>query len=104
MNRPTTSRAGFGFLEGWGDESPYYQPLFGESEVGRMSASLRRGVGYFSYLMRVWCEGGRLEWRASLEDPHTGERLNFASAGELFAYLEKIMALDGGEDLARDGQ
>ena len=44
---------------------------------------------YLSYLLRVWrADPGNLSgWRASLEDPHTGERLGFASLEQLFAFL-----------------
>jgi hypothetical protein len=54
---------------------------------------------YLSYLLRLWQEsGGDLPhgnaprgpplWRASLERPHDGERLGFASLVDLFAFLE----------------
>jgi hypothetical protein len=45
---------------------------------------------YRSYLLRLWpaTEQGRVTWRASLENPHTGERLGFASLERLFAFLE----------------
>ena len=50
---------------------------------------------YLAYLLRLWCvndtgphgekdEGG---WRASLEDPHTGQRVGFAGLEELSVYL-----------------
>jgi hypothetical protein len=46
--------------------------------------------GYVAYLLRLWqvCEGRNAVWRASLEDPHTGERRGFATLQELFTYLE----------------
>jgi hypothetical protein len=46
--------------------------------------------GYLSYLLRLWqaTVDGELVWRASLESPHTGERLSFADAGSLFAFLD----------------
>jgi hypothetical protein len=46
---------------------------------------------YISYLLRVWRSNGRGKkaWQASLQDPHTGERLGFASLDDLFAYLER---------------
>jgi hypothetical protein len=40
---------------------------------------------YFSYLLRIWREGAR--WRASLHDPHTGERVGFATLDDLVKYL-----------------
>jgi hypothetical protein len=45
---------------------------------------------YFSFLLRLWLAGedGNPIWRASLEDPHTGEQLGFTSLKELFIYLE----------------
>lgn len=44
---------------------------------------------YFSYLLRLWSTDvqGQPAWRASLESPHTGERLGFASLERLFAFL-----------------
>ncbi len=43
---------------------------------------------YRSYLLRLWrVETPGLCWRASLEDPHTGERIGFASLEQLFAFL-----------------
>jgi hypothetical protein len=45
---------------------------------------------YLSYLLRLWREGGeKAEWRASLEDPHTGEQTGFASVEALFAFLRQ---------------
>ncbi len=49
---------------------------------------------YLAYLLRLWSDGARdgVGWRASLEHPHTGERLGFASLEWLFAFLEEQMA------------
>jgi hypothetical protein len=46
---------------------------------------------YLSYLLRLWRVNGegRTVWRASLENPHTGERRGFAHLADLFTYLEK---------------
>jgi hypothetical protein len=46
---------------------------------------------YVSYLLRLWRVqvGGEQTWRASLEDPHTGERLGFAGFEELFSFLQE---------------
>jgi hypothetical protein len=55
----------------------------------------RLGAGeardYVAYLLRLWREkGGELGWwRASLQDPHSGERVGFASLEELFVYLRR---------------
>lgn len=45
--------------------------------------------GYRSYLLRLWQikYGEELVWRASLEDPFTGERRGFASLEALFDFL-----------------
>jgi hypothetical protein len=45
---------------------------------------------YQAFLLRMWQEHrtGQPVWRASLENPHTGERLGFAGLPELFAYLQ----------------
>ncbi len=46
---------------------------------------------YHSYLLRLWqVENGFLPeqaWRASLENPHTGEILKFSSLENLFEFL-----------------
>jgi hypothetical protein len=46
---------------------------------------------YAAYLLRLWRErgGGTTRWRASLQDPHSGERVGFASLEELFGYLRR---------------
>ena len=44
------------------------------------------GVNYRSFLLRLWREADD-QWRASLEDSHTGERHAFASLQLLAEYL-----------------
>jgi len=46
---------------------------------------------YYSYLLRLWQVDGAGSpiWRASLEDPHTGERRGFADLDSLFAFLKE---------------
>lgn len=46
---------------------------------------------YQAYLLRLWREGQDAPWRASLEDPHTGQRLSFASDEQLLAFLREQM-------------
>jgi len=50
--------------------------------------------GYLVYLMRLWPAGeGRPQaWRASLENPHTGERHGFADLSALTAFLQEETA------------
>jgi hypothetical protein len=45
---------------------------------------------YLAYLLRLWQiqDKGKMGWRASLENAHTGERRGFAGLAELFAFLE----------------
>jgi hypothetical protein len=47
------------------------------------------GKHYAAFLLRLWNlgEGKSLSWRASLEDPHTGQQRAFSSLGELLAFL-----------------
>jgi hypothetical protein len=44
---------------------------------------------YMAYMLRLWRAntGAQPVWRASLESPHTGERLGFASLEALFVFL-----------------
>jgi hypothetical protein len=44
---------------------------------------------YLAYMLRLWLvsNDGEPIWRASLESPHTGERLGFGSLEELFDSL-----------------
>jgi hypothetical protein len=61
--------------------------------------------GYLAYLLRLWRvnDDGKPVWRASLENPHTGERHGFANLELLCAFLEqKTVELAQGEELAKD--
>jgi hypothetical protein len=46
---------------------------------------------YLAYMLRLWQVGSgeELTWRASLENPHTGERRGFANLEALVAFLEE---------------
>lgn len=57
---------------------------------------------YLSYLLRLWRapDGADQPWRASLEDPLTGERKGFADLEALCAFLHSQIEahpLPGGE-------
>jgi hypothetical protein len=55
---------------------------------------------YHAYLLRLWSanERGKVVWRASLENPQTGERLGFANLERLFGFLQdQTMKLSGDE-------
>lgn len=51
---------------------------------------------YQAYMLRLWHEGDDLPWRASLQNPHTGEQQHFAALTQLFAYLEQQTRRDEG--------
>jgi hypothetical protein len=76
-----------------------------------MAESKDRGIEkpvYLSYLLRLWWEdeSGREEkpngpirepvWRASLQDPSTGERRGFVSLAALFHFLWQATAGERG--------
>jgi hypothetical protein len=47
---------------------------------------------YVSYLLRLWqvVENGKAGWRATLEEPRTGKRHVFSSAGSLVEFLSAL--------------
>jgi hypothetical protein len=78
-------------------------------KVSRPSGQSTEQSDYLSYLLRLWrmpgdeaghaSDGERPAWRASLDSPHTGERLGFASMDEMFGFLQAqagtVPAADG---------
>jgi hypothetical protein len=56
---------------------------------GRKGAGEARG--YVAYLLRLWREKGgeSTQWRASLQDPHSGEKVGFAHLEDLFDFLRR---------------
>jgi hypothetical protein len=59
---------------------------------------------YISYMLRLWREMGTAStwWRASLQDPHSGERVGFAHLDELVAFLREQTGLTPpAEDVVR---
>ncbi len=57
----------------------------------QMEVQINRKQPYQSYLLRLWQAEKNIstcgDWRASLENPHTGEILNFSSLERLFEFL-----------------
>jgi hypothetical protein len=55
---------------------------------------------YRSFLLRLWRVqvDGKFVWRASLENPFTGERKGFANLSQLVVHLESQVS-----DIADDG-
>lgn len=47
-------------------------------------------TNYYAFLLRLWREEEQMPWRASLEDPHTGEKVHFAELEKLVAFLRQI--------------
>ena len=59
----------------------------------------RKKGRYISYLLRLWQveSEGELVWRASLDNPHTGQRRGFAGLAEMLSFLEHEV-IDGAGD------
>jgi len=62
-----------------------------------MTESTRKSL---SFILRLWAEGaapadGAACWRASLDDPRTGQRRGFASLEQLFVYLMEATGAAG---------
>jgi len=56
-------------------------------------------IGYRSFLLRLWHmkHNGRRIWRASLENPRSGEQQTFSSLEELVLYLHNLEGIMEGE-------
>lgn len=54
----------------------------------------KKTVRYLAYLVRLWQvdSAERSVWRASIEDPHTGERRGFGTLSQLFEFLRDRVA------------
>lgn len=50
---------------------------------------MKEKPNYQSYLLRLWREDEHLPWRATLQNPHTGEQEGFASLERLFTFLRQ---------------
>ena len=55
---------------------------------------------YLAYMLRLWQvdRQGKKEWRASLESPHTAERLGFADVDQLLAFLQEKTGTEFNDD------
>jgi hypothetical protein len=42
---------------------------------------------YITYLLRLWRADETESWRASLHDPHSGDKHNFASLDQMVEFL-----------------
>lgn len=54
----------------------------------------KKTARYLAYLVRLWQVDGdeRPVWRASIEDPHSGERRGFGTLAQLFEFLRQRVA------------
>ncbi len=60
-----------------------------------MDGESGRQTTYLAYMLRLWQAGSRNGlpvWRASLENPHTGERLVFGDAQALLVFLAECIS------------
>jgi hypothetical protein len=59
---------------------------------------------YRAFLLRLWRvdEVDGVQWRASLEEPNTGERRGFASIERLCAFLEEQCKYSAGQLAEKD--
>ena len=53
---------------------------------------MNASANYKAYLLRLWLagDGDQPEWRASLEDPGTGEVRGFSDLDEMVKYLRGV--------------
>jgi hypothetical protein len=65
----------------------------------------RAHTKYLAFMLRLWRANDapdtreNAQWRASLENPHTDERIGFGSLVELFTFLtEEVMHCDAEDD------
>lgn len=56
---------------------------------------------YITYLLRLWRADETEPWRASLNDPHSGDKHNFASLDQMIEFLR---AQAGEVHLSHDGE
>lgn len=58
---------------------------------------------YLSYLVRLWREDSSSSWRASVQNPLTGERRSFPNLALLLRFLEEQTGEAWGESGEEDG-
>ncbi|MBK8987728.1 MAG: hypothetical protein IPM39_16915 [Chloroflexi bacterium] len=44
---------------------------------------------YLAYMLRFWREEPDAPWRATAENPHTGEKRSFAAPEQLWIFLQE---------------
>ncbi|MCB9418989.1 MAG: hypothetical protein H6667_04255 [Ardenticatenaceae bacterium] len=61
-----------------------------------------RSPHYQAYLLRLWRETADLPWRATLENPHTGQRHGFADLSHLIAFFQQLDDFLNSEEMEND--
>ncbi|MEM7335488.1 MAG: hypothetical protein AAF490_25640 [Chloroflexota bacterium] len=46
---------------------------------------------YHAYMLRVWRDSEGQAWRATVENPHSGEMTHFATMFELYLFLNGLI-------------
>ena len=56
-------------------------------------------TGYVAFLLRLWLagDGDQPQWRASLEDPRTGQVQGFANLDEMVEFLKALERMNSGK-------
>jgi hypothetical protein len=54
-----------------------------------------RANDYHAYLLRIWRDGQESPWRTSLVDPHSGEKMSFASLEQMWSFLHGLLQEEG---------
>lgn len=50
---------------------------------------------YHAMMLRLWRDEHAKQWRASIQDPHTGEKRRFANVEQFCTYLHIKLSLSG---------
>ena len=51
----------------------------------------KKEADYYAYLLRLWREDGRANWRITLQSPHDGELIKFADLERFWEFLQQIV-------------
>jgi len=70
---------------------PVKIPINREPQQYLMETILEK-LTYTSYLIKLWLvkQNGKLSWLASLEDPHTGQQINFNCFEDLSIFFQQL--------------
>lgn len=57
-----------------------------------------RSSNYHAYLLRLWRDETVTPWRATLEDPHTGEVIGFSTLQQLYIFLDEQTEMESSKN------